>query len=100
MLKLKNQVQGIEKTHTLIHFFATWCSPCQTMEPIVDRIENEFTESLQVLKIDVDLFPKFAQHFMVQNVPTFVLIKAENVVWKKAGIMTFTEIKKLISENV
>ncbi len=70
------------------------------MNPIVERIENEFSESLQVLKIDVDLFPKFAQKYQVQNVPTFILLKNENVVWKRGGIIPFQEFQKLISEQL
>jgi thioredoxin 1 len=89
-----------EKKHTLINFHATWCSPCQTMEPIIDRIEKEFESSLRVLKIDVDELDQFAQYFKVQNVPTFVLIEGENIIWKQAGILTFAEFKKVISEHL
>ncbi|MDD2983806.1 MAG: thioredoxin family protein [Crocinitomicaceae bacterium] len=89
-----------EKKHTLIHFHAAWCSPCQTMEPIIDRIEKEFERQLQILKVDVDELEQFAQYFKVQNVPTFVLIEAENILWKQAGILTFAELKKVISEHL
>lgn len=89
-----------EKKHTLINFHATWCSPCQTMEPIVARIEKEFESSLRVLKVDVDELAQFAQYFKVQNVPTFVLIEEDNIIWKQAGILTFAELKKMISEHL
>ena len=88
-----------EKKLTLIDFYATWCSPCQTMEPIIERIEKEFESSLHVLKVDVDILDQFAQHFKVQNVPTFILMKDENIVWKQAGILTFTQLKKVIAEH-
>ena len=87
-----------DKIITLINFHAKWCSPCQTMESIVTRIETEFESSLQILKVDVDDFPKFAQHFNVQNVPTFVLIKDEKTLWKRSGILTFAEMNKLIND--
>ncbi len=82
------------KTLTLIHFHATWCSPCQTMEPIIDRIENESESSLKVLKVDVDELKQFAQYFTVQNVPTFVLMKDDKIVWKQAGILTYQHLKR------
>ena len=85
---------------TLIDFYATWCSPCQTMEPIIERIENDFTDTIQLLKVNVDENKKFAQLFNIQSVPTFVLLKNKDVVWKQAGIMTYRELKKKISENL
>ena len=93
-------MQSKEKKLTLIDFYATWCSPCQTMDPIIERIENEFESSLQVLKVDVDKYEQFAQYFKVQNVPTFVLTKDESIVWKQAGILTFAQLKKVISEHL
>lgn len=88
-----------DKPITLIDFHAKWCSPCQTMEPIIERIEMEFGNVVQVLKVDVDDFPKLAQHYKVQNVPTFVLVKDEKIVWQKAGIITFREFKKVFSDS-
>ena len=88
-----------DKKLTLIDFFATWCSPCQTMEPIIKRIEAEFENTLQVLKVDVDQYDQFAQYFKVQNVPTFILMKDEKIVWKQAGILTFKTLKKAISDH-
>ena len=88
-----------EKKLTLIDFFATWCSPCQTMEPIIERIEIEFESSLRVQKVDVDKYDQFAQYFKVQSVPTFVLMKDEVIVWKQAGVLTYAELKKVISQH-
>lgn len=89
-----------ENQITLIDFYATWCSPCQTMEPIIERIDSEFKDTIQVLKVDVDHNKKYAQLFNIQNVPTFVLIKNKEVIWKQAGIITYSQLKKKISENL
>ncbi len=89
-----------DKPITLIDFYANWCSPCQTMEPIIERIETEFEKILQVMKVNVDDLPRFAQHYKVQNVPTFVLVKDEKIVWQKAGVITFRELKKVISDSL
>jgi thioredoxin 1 len=85
---------------TLIDFYTTWCSPCQTMDPIIERIENDFTDTIQLLKVDVDENRKLAQLFKIQNVPTFILLKNKDIVWKQAGIMTYRELKKKILENL
>ncbi len=85
---------------TLIDFYATWCSPCQTMDPIIERIENDFTDIIQLLKVDVDENRKLAQLFKIQNVPTFILLKNKDIVWKQAGVLTYRELKKKILENL
>lgn len=89
-----------EKSYTLIDFFATWCSPCQTMEPIITRIEKQFENELQVLRVDVDKYEQFAQYFKIQNVPTFILLDGDKVIWKQAGIIPFKDMEKAISECI
>ena len=54
----------------IFDFYADWCMPCKTMEPILKDIEE--TTDIKVVKIDVDKEGELAQLFGVQSIPTFI----------------------------
>lgn len=69
----------------LIDFYATWCGPCKAMSPIVEALGKELQGQARVLKIDVDKNQTLAAQYQIQAVPTFMIFKKGQVVWKKAG---------------
>ena len=69
----------------LIDFYATWCGPCKAMSPIVESLGKELQGQARVLKIDVDKNQALAAQYQIQAVPTFMIFKNGQVVWKKAG---------------
>jgi thioredoxin 1 len=69
----------------LVDFFATWCGPCKTMSPVVELIGKELQGQARVLKIDVDKNRATAARYKVQAVPTFIIFKKGEVVWRNAG---------------
>jgi len=79
----------------LVDFFATWCGPCKAMSPIVEAIGKEMQGKIRVLKIDVDKNQALASQLNIQAVPTFVIYKNGQIVWRKAGgadKMTLTQV--------
>lgn len=81
---------------TLVDFYATWCGPCQTMHPILDEIKSKEKDKIRILKIDVDKNLAIAEQFKIKGVPTFILFKSGEVVWRKSGIIPFKELCDLI----
>jgi thioredoxin 1 len=69
----------------LIDFYATWCGPCKAMSPIVESLGKELQGKARVLKVDVDKNQALAAQYQVQAVPTFLIFKRGQVVWRKAG---------------
>ncbi len=80
----------------LIDFHATWCGPCQTMAPILEEVKREFGENLKILKVDVDKNKSLAMRFMVRSVPTLILFKNGEQVWRQAGLLTKRELSERI----
>ncbi len=84
------------ETPTLVDFFATWCGPCKTMQPILDQLKSDLGESLRIIKIDIDKNQAIAEKFKVKGVPTFVLFKKGEILWRQSGAMTLQTIKQNI----
>ena len=79
-----NQIIQSE-TPTLVDFYATWCGPCKTMHPILDQLKEKYGDKIRILKIDVDKNQAVAAQFRVQGVPTLVLFKSGNKIWRESG---------------
>lgn len=80
----------------LVDFFATWCGPCQYQAPILQEVASEIGDAAHIIKIDVDKNPSAAQTYGVRSVPTLLIFKSGNVVWKQAGVQQKEELTRLL----
>jgi thioredoxin 1 len=88
-----------EDNLVLIDFFAEWCGPCKMMAPILTQVKATQGEKFTVLKVDVDKNPKAAAHFQVQGVPTLVLYKQGNAVWRQSGVISANQLNQIIQSH-
>lgn len=83
---------------TLVDFYATWCGPCKTMNPILEKLKHELGGTVRILKIDVDKNPEVADKFKIRGVPTFMLFRYGEVKWRQSGAMDIQYLKQKIKE--
>lgn len=85
---------------TLVDFYATWCGPCRAMVPVLDQLKNDFGTKVRVIKIDVDRNPVIADKFKIRGVPTFILFKKGEVIWRQSGGMDVNTLKQKITPSL
>ena len=59
----------------LVDFSATWCGPCQRLDPIVHQIAEEYDGKATVCHLDVDDAPQTARKYQIMSVPTCLFFK-------------------------
>lgn len=84
---------------TLVDFFATWCGPCKMMHPVLEQLKEEMGDSIRILKLDVDENEDFSMQYNIQSVPTLMLFKSGEVVWRQSGAQTLNELKSIIAQH-
>ena len=72
----------------LVDFYASWCSPCKHLAPILEEVEVEFEKKIRVVKVDVNENATLAEAYNVQGIPNLILFKGGKIVDNKVGSMT------------
>ena len=84
---------------TLILFSADWCGPCKMLKPILEKIEESFSESYNFIKVDISDVEETTKRFNIKNIPTCVITKAGKEIGRFSGVKTETQIKNFLEES-
>ena len=74
-----------EDKPTLVDFFATWCGPCRVQGPILEEVKKRVGDEANIIKIDIDQNGPVAAQYNVRSVPTLILFKGGEAVWRTVG---------------
>lgn len=82
---------------TLVDFFATWCGPCKMMHPVLVQLKDELADSIRIIKIDVDKNESLSMTYRIQSVPTLMLFRKGEVLWRQSGALPLSDLKAIIA---
>ncbi len=94
-----NDILDAEKP-VLIDFSATWCGPCKMMHPVLQELRQKTGDRLRIIKIDIDKSRAVADAFGIQAVPTLILIKKRNILWRGSGVMPANQLESIINQSL
>ena len=87
------------ETPVLIDFHADWCGPCKMLAPILKEVKAELQDQIKIIKIDVDKNQNLASQYQVRGVPTMMLFKNGQSVWRQSGVLQKDDIVNIIKQN-
>ena len=89
-----------ENRPVIVDFHALWCGPCKVQSPILKEVANELGDKARVIKIDVDQNPGLAQRYNIHGVPTLMIFKNGQIIWRHSGVTSKNELKNVILQQV
>ena len=84
----------------LVDFYADWCGPCKMMSPILTEVKKHFNDKLKVLKINVDNNQSLSAKLQIRGVPTLMLYKNNQQVWRQSGVVDANQLISLVNSHL
>ena len=80
----------------LVDFWASWCSPCKMLAPIISEIAEEQAGKIKVGKVNVDEQAALAARYGVNSIPTVFLFKEGKIVASSVGYRPKSAIETML----
>ena len=84
----------------LVDFWAEWCGPCKMIGPILEEIDQEMSEKIKIIKLDVDSNSQIAMKYAIRSIPTLIIIKDGEVKSQHIGAASKAQIENFINQNI
>lgn len=85
---------------TLVNFYATWCTPCHMMKPNLEEATAKLGDSINFERIDVDQHRELSTVFQIRNVPTTMIFKNNDLIWRESGVVQPAVLVKMLEDLV
>ena len=84
----------------LVDFSAEWCGPCKMMKPVLEELKTKMGDTVTILKVDVDESPLVSSVYNIQGVPTLILFKNGEILWRQAGVVPAKNLETIIKQHL
>lgn len=85
---------------TVIDFWAEWCGPCRAIGPVIEELSKEYTDRVNVGKVNVDHNPQLSINYGITSIPAILFIKGGKVVDKLVGAQPKSNFVKKIETHI
>ena len=85
------------KVPVLVDFYAEWCGPCKSLEPIIEILAKEYEDLVTIAKLDVDTNEDITRDYFVRGIPAILIFKDGKIVEKKIGMNSIEAYKSTLN---
>ena len=83
---------------TLKDFYADWCGPCKTQDPIIEELSEDWGDRFSVERVNVDEDQETANEYQVRSLPTLIIENDDGVVERFVGVTQREDLEDALEE--
>ena len=83
----------------LVDFWATWCGPCKSLGPVLEKLAQEFAGGFLLAKVDVDKEQQLGGYFQIKSIPTVMLLKDGQIVDGFPGALPEGQVREFLQHH-
>lgn len=85
---------------TFIDFSASWCGPCQMMQPVIAKFRREMNGRVDVYEVDIDdrNMLEIVRRYHIQSVPTLIFFRRGEILWRESGRVGYEHLKNALEQ--
>jgi putative thioredoxin len=96
----KDVLEASRTVPVIVDFWATWCGPCKTLQPMIEKVVKEAKGKVKLVKIDIDKNQMLAQQLRIQSIPAVYAFFGGRPVDGFMGAVPESEVKGFVDRLV
>lgn len=88
------------QTPVLVDFWGEWCGPCKAIAPMLEQLAQDYAGKLRIAKLELDKNQKTAIAYGVRSAPTLILFKHGKVQATQIGMVSKSQLARMIEPTL
>lgn len=95
-----NYKEFVKEGVVLVDIWASWCGPCRTISPIVDKVSADYQGKAKVGKLEADQNREIVSELGIRNIPTLLVYKDGEIVDRLVGAVQEEKITESLDAQI
>lgn len=96
----KNVIEKSKEKPVVVDFWAPWCGPCQMLNPVMEKLTEEYKDKMDIVKLNIEDNQATASKYGVMSIPVVKMFKDGEVVAEFVGAKPEGDVRNWVEENL